>query len=415
LAVTEPVVDKDVERVIDSELQLLRPEVRRSAEQVERLLHPDFFEFGASGRRWDRNAMVAAIGDLLIDGEVPAVSEMNGARLADTVVRPVDVLADRRIGSTAAWLRTHPEVRVVCRDGSAAYAEAIRQGAARAVQVSDRWHLWKGLSAAVLKEVAAHSSCWAKTSLPPREGTRAASTRDRWQRVHDLLGQGVGLGECARRLQLSLNTVKRYARITQPERIVRAPAYRPTLVDPYREHLRQRRAADPAVGATQLLTEIKKMGYRGSMNLLVRYINQGRVEGEHRPLSPRGVTGLILTRLENLTETQQRVRGELTKACPEMIEVTDAVRSFAELLNPRAGNDMRLREWITTVRAADLPYLQSFTRGLDKDTSAVAAGLTLPYSNGPTEGHVNRIKMLKRQMYGRANLDLLRKRVLLAT
>jgi hypothetical protein len=79
------------------------------------------------------------------------------------------------------------------------------------------------------------------------------TTRERWRHVHDLLDHGIGLGECARRLNLSLNTVKRYARIAQPERLVRAPAYRPTLVDPYRDHLRQRRNADPAVAVTTLL------------------------------------------------------------------------------------------------------------------------------------------------------------------
>jgi transposase len=332
-----------------------------------------------------------------------------------TAGRPIDVLADRRVDSTAAWLRAHPGVRVVCRDGSAAYAEAIAQGAPRARQVSDRWHLWHGLSQAVLKEVATHSGCWAKTSLAPRKSRHAATTRERWRHVHDLLDHGVGLGECARRLNLSLNTVKRYARIAQPERLVRAPAYRPTLVDPYRDHLRQRRAADPAVAVTTLLAEIKALGYSGSANLLVRYINQGRVDGDRPPISPHGLTGLILTRREHLLDTQRQLRDELTTACPEMIDLADAVRGFAELLNARAGNEKRLQEWITTARAADLPYLHAFTRGLDKDAAAVAAGLSLPYSNGPTEGHVNRIKMIKRQMYGRASLDLLRKRVLLTT
>ncbi|MBV8931603.1 MAG: transposase [Kutzneria sp.] len=133
------------------------------------------------------------------------------------------MLADRRVSTTAAWLRVHPGIRIVCRDGSAAYAEAINRGAEHARQVSDRWHLWKGLSEAVLKEVATHSGCWAEANLPPREGKRAATTSERWQHVHDLLDRGVGLGDCARRLNLSLNTVKRYARISQPERLVRGP------------------------------------------------------------------------------------------------------------------------------------------------------------------------------------------------
>lgn len=203
--------------------------------------------------------------------------------------------------------------------------------------------------------------------------------------------------------------------MTEPERLVRAPVYRPTLVDPYREHLRQRRAADPAVGVTQLLNEIRALGYQGSANLLARYINQGRVENDRASISPRRLTGLILTHPDRLTDAQRHLRDELTGACPEMIDLADAVRGFAGLLTPHADNATRLQEWITTVRCYDLPYLHSFTRGLDKDTAAVTAGLTQPYSNGPTEGHVNRIKMIKRQMYGRAGLDLLRKRVLLTS
>lgn len=101
-----------------------------------------------------------------------------------------------------------------------------------------------------------------------------AQPRQRWQQVHDLLDKGVGLLECARRLNLGLNTIKRYARISEPQRLVRAPQYRPTLVGPYREHLRRRREQDPAVGATQLLAEIKELGYTGSLNLLYRYITK---------------------------------------------------------------------------------------------------------------------------------------------
>ena len=124
---------------------------------------------------------------------------------ADTGER-VDVLPDRTAGTLEAWLREHPGVQVVCRDGSGAYAEAIRRALPDAMQVADRWHVWHGLAEAVLKEVAAHSMCWGKAGPPPREGKRAATTRQRWQQVHDLLGRGVGLLEVSRRLNLALNT-----------------------------------------------------------------------------------------------------------------------------------------------------------------------------------------------------------------
>lgn len=178
--------------------------------------------------------------------------------------RHIDVLPGRTADVLEGWLRAHPGVQVVCRDGSGAYAEAIRRALPDAVQVGDRWHLWHIFGEAVLKEVAGHSACWAKAGPPIKDGKRAQTTRERWHQVHELLGKGVGLLECARRLNLGLNTVKRYARVPEPERLQRAPLYRPTLVDPYRDHLKRRRAEDPAVPVLHLYNEIKALGYPGS-------------------------------------------------------------------------------------------------------------------------------------------------------
>ncbi|CAO5226536.1 ISL3 family transposase [Frankia sp. AgKG'84/4] len=327
--------------------------------------------------------------------------------------RRVDVLPGRGADALEAWLRAHPGVEVVCRDGSAAYAEAVRRVLPDAVQVSDRWHLWHGLAAAVHTEVAAHSGCWAKAGPPPNDGPRAQTTRERWAQVHDLRDQGVGLLDCARRLNLSLNTVKRYARASEPERLVRAPAYRPTLVDPYRDYLKRRRADEPAAPVLRLFHEIKEQGYDGSFNLFVRYINQGRVDADRPAISPRRVTRLLLTRPDRLTDSQHDRLGDLTTACPEMIDLAGLVRGFAQLLHPADGNAHRLDEWITTARAADLPHLHAFTRGLDLDRAAANAALTLPHHNGGTEGVNTKTKRIMRQMHGRAGFPLLRHRILL--
>ena len=290
--------------------------------------------------------------------------------------------------------------------------EAVRQALPRAVQVSDRWHLWHGLGEAARKEVAAHSACWAQAG-PPQAGKRAETTLERWQQIHDLLGRGVGLLDCSRRLDLALNTVKRYARADRPERLQRAPQYRPTLVDPYRDHLRKRRAEDPAVPVQQLLREIRELGYQGSSNLLVRYVNQGRLEG--RPhLSPRQAARILLTRPDRLTAGQQETLAGLEGACPEMTALAGLIRSFAALLAPDPGNDARLRQWIADARVPGLPHVHSFTRGLDLDIQAATAVLTMPHHNGRTEGVNTRTKMIKRQMYGRAGFALLRHRILLS-
>ncbi|MEU6973797.1 ISL3 family transposase [Kitasatospora aureofaciens] len=175
----------------------------------------------------------------------------------------IEVLPDRKTETVTAWLKAHPGIEAVYRDGAGGFAQATTDADPAITQVCDRWHLWHGLAEAAQKEIAAHSACWAKAGPPLREGTRAATTLERWQQVHQPLDAGVGLLECSRRLGLALNTVKRYARHTEPERMVRAPLYRPTLVDPYREHLRRRRAEDPAVPVTHLLREILTSALQG--------------------------------------------------------------------------------------------------------------------------------------------------------
>ena len=269
------------------------------------------------------------------------------------------------------------------------------------------------LAEAVRKEVAAHSTCWAKAGPPPHEGVQAATTRERWHQVHDLRSRAVGLLECARRLNLALNTVKRYDRVPEPERLIRAPKYRPTLVDPYREHPRQRRGQDPAVPVKHLFREIRELGYRGSLNLLHKYINQGRVEADRPALSPRRLARHLLTHPDHLKD-HQRGRIEAARAARhEMTALADLIHTFAALLRPAQDNPEKLNTWITAVQAEDLPHLHAFTRGIDRDRDAVNAALTCPYHNGGTEGVNNKTKLIKRQMYGRAGFTLLRHRILL--
>ena len=199
---------------------------------------------------------------------------------------------------------------------------------------------------------------------------------------------------------LSLNTVKRYARAAEPERMIRAPRYRAHAGHPYREHLRARRAADPAVPVHRLLAEIREMGYPGSMNLLYRYITQGRVEADRPHLSPRRVARMLLTRPEALSNTQQALLGKMNRRLPRDDQPRRPGRDFAALLHPEPANQARLSEWAHAAQAADLPSVHAFTRGLELDAQAVITALTLPFHNGRTEGVNTKTKMIKRQMYG---------------
>ncbi|HEY3087502.1 MAG TPA: transposase [Jatrophihabitantaceae bacterium] len=111
-------------------------------------------------------------------------------------------------------------------------------------------------------------------------------------------------------------------------------------------------------------------------------------------------------------EQQVRLKDARTR-CPHLDTLTGHVSEFAKILTGLRGE--RLDTWIDQVHADDLPALHSFTAGLKTDHLAVVNGLTLTHNSGAVEGNVNRIKMIKRQMYGRAKFDLLRKRVLLAS
>ncbi len=337
-------------------------------------------------------------------------------RYATVVIDPVthdriDVLSDRKSDTLAAWLAEHPQVTTVVRDGSTAYAEAVRRARPAATQVSDRWHLWHGLAQVVEKAVAAHGRCWAAAGPKRHRLTREVTTIERWHAVHDLLDSGVGLLDCSRRLGLALNTVKRYSRAPEPDSLRRPPQYRPGLVDPYRDHLRTRRAAEPGVPVRQLFAEIKALGYQGGLNLLYRYVNEGRLASDRVAVSGRKLTGWIMSRPSELSDSRRAHLRELVAACPEMTRLAELVRYFAEIMTDHRGADLDC--WIKQAREAGLPELEPFLRGLDQDHDAAVAGLTLPYTNGPCEGVNTKTKFLKRQMYGRAGFRLLRHRILL--
>lgn len=133
-----------------------------------------------------------------------------------------------------------------------------------------------------------------------------------------------------------------------------------------------------------------------------------------RPPSARTVTRWILTHPDALNENDRLQLKAVLAHCPQLAALAEHVRSFAHMLTELQGD--QLPEWIESATSTtELPSLRYFAQHLERDLGAVIAGLTKPWNSGVVEGHVNRIKMLKRQMFGRAGFTLLRKRVLLAT
>jgi transposase len=351
--------------------------------------------------------------------------------------RPIDMLAERSAESLALWLRHHPGIEVVCRDRAGCYAEGVARGAPEAIQVADRWHMWRNLGDAVERTVAKHRTYLhdlPRTSAhgqpatpiepqpdegsPQREGRLAERTRQRHAAIHQLLAQGRDLRSIARELELGRNTVRRFARAAGPEELLvnAGTGRQPKALDQYAPYLR-RRWMQGCTNAEQLHHELRAQGYRGARTTVRQYVQPWRTMTTPAPppLTPptvRRVTGWILRHPDNLEPGERQQLDAVATICPPLARVREHVRGFAHMMLHLRGD--RLEQWMNTVQADDLPELHSFVTGLRRDHDAVRAGLTLSHSSGKVEGHVNRIKMIKRQMYGRANADLLRKRILLS-
>ncbi|WP_309238812.1 ISL3 family transposase [Actinoplanes aureus] len=350
-----------------------------------------------------------------------------GTVLIDCQTRKVvDVLVGRDAEPVTAWLQNHSKPAVICRDRATAYAEAARTAAPDSVQVADRFHLWQNLATAVEKCVARHKNCLAepidKVLTEPAEaevaeptGAMADRRRAHYALVHELLEQSAGFRQIARHLGWSHRTVSKYAHAATWQELLVGQKPRPSLLDPFKPYL-ARRISEGCLKASALYREITAKGFTGSYSIVRKFVEQYRSRPDliraPRPPSVRQVTGWICRHPDNLVNRDTEQLHKILDHCPELRSAVDLVRSFADMMTNLHGE--RLTAWITAAEQAGLPGISRFATGLNADLTAVTAGLSLPFNSGPVEGNVNRIKMIKRQMYGRAGFDLLRKRVLLA-
>jgi transposase len=347
---------------------------------------------------------------------------------------PLDLIEGRDAQPLADWLAARPGVEVICRDRSGSYADGARTGAPDAVQVADRFHLWQNLAKAVEKCAAAHRACLAEPVPPPAAGDHtppaaepenagppdpagkfAERARRKHELVHALRAEGRGLREIARHLGWGPHTLQRYDRATTWQELAdgRWTAPRPSKLDPFKPYLDQH-ASEGHGSFTRLFREIRDLGYDGSYPLVRKYLDQVRPSRpplSQAPPTVRDVTNWLTRRPDSLTEDERPRLKAILDRCPELQAASDQVRAFAAMLTELTGQD--LPQWITGARSVGLPGIASFAKGLEQDLDAVTCGLTMTWSSGPVEGRVNHIKMVKRQMFGRAGLPLLRKRVLL--
>jgi transposase len=374
----------------------------------------------------------------------------------------IDLLPDRDADTVAAWLKAHPGIEVVGRDRSATYAEAATQGASQAVQVADRWHLLKNLREAVERVLERHSAIVGAalkaletpTEPPPdaaapetgatpspvgppppqppsepcpesprirAEQSKRQERIDRFEQVHELHKRGHPAARIARELGLSRRSVFRYLqRETYPAWGLGGS--RRSRLDGYREWI-DARLAEGFLNVAAMHRQLTERGFEGSYGSVYALvtkrlgaagIRRDRLNAADPPVpAPPSARQLSFewARRPEKRKPPEQARLDAIRACSDdLVAALDLADGFADLIRKRSS--ATLGEWLARGEVSSDPDLRRFAEGIRRDQACVQAAVTGRWSNGPVEGHVNRLKTIKRQMYGRAGFVLLRARVL---
>ena len=371
--------------------------------------------------------------------------------------QPVALLPDRTAETVAQWLRQHPGGEGLARDRSQADADGARQGAPAATQVADRFHLMQNLREALDQVFSTHNQALdaAKVLLhqqpvPLPNGTlavpvpphaiplpaqqRAAERQARRQALHTqvwaLHRQGWTAPASAQHVGLGLRTVQRDLQSATFAGRKRRSDHGESGRNPYKPYLLERWNAGCA-NAMRLFRTLRQRGYVGGYGVVAasaRRLRQAQglppghrcprqplpavAEPPCQPLTPRRATWLVLRRETKRTDAETQQLTALRAQQAEVAEAMDRARDFATLVRQRQPTQRD--PWRKRATTSAVEAMRRFATGLYEDYEAVKAGVTLPWSTSPVEGHINRLKMVKRQMFGRARLDLLSRRFLRA-
>ena len=358
----------------------------------------------------------------------------------------VDVLQDRSVTTTARWLAQHATVEVVSRDRCGLYAQAARQGAPRARQVADRFHLVQNLRYAIEQQLSRSQNLPspARPAADQRDGRPLSEARQhqvlgrqgrravwlqRFGQVKRLQLMGAGLSAIVAKTGLNWRTVAKWAmRDVLPERRTMEP--KPSSPIGFLRFLAERWAQGVRTGR-HLLSELRQQGYTGSLSHLERLLclwrrtglpsaeqdssNTSSTVASHeavpdRIVPPIAASILCMKPRRLLTERQAQRVDWLKEHMPGVAVMRQLAMRFRGILRGRDIN--KLDAWMQDAHGSGLYGIRRFVQVLRRDIDAVRNAIRERWSNGQTEGHINRLKTLKRAMYGRAGTELLRARML---
>jgi transposase len=372
--------------------------------------------------------------------------------------RVVDLLADRVAARMADWFKQHPEVEIINRDRDGLYADAARQGAPQARQVADRFHLLKNLRETIARQLGGFEAPIRESATEVEDGQdtpeqppidrsdrcsetalrgrlrrrRRAARQAMFDEIRALFDAGSTVGEIAQKLGLGRRRVYRWVRrIDMPERNAMAP--KPSTPAYFGAFL-ARSWAEGTTKVRHLFSDIRHRGYTGSYSHLARFLAPWRSSGTSddglsadqeapaplplrvmdpmtgRRISPLVAAALCIKPRRQMTARQIVNVDALKAASAEFTTMRGLAMRFRGLL--RGGTVEKLDVWLKDARRSGIYGMQRFARALRHDIEAVRNAVLEPWSNGQTEGQINRLKTLKRAMYGRAGVDLLRARLM---
>jgi transposase len=399
-------------------------------------------------------------------------AQLKGRRYGTILVdlethRPIDLLETSGAAAIAGWLHEHPGVEIISRDRSKEYARGVSDGAPNAIQVADRWHLLKNLREALQKMLeqkrhclkaaaraeAMHTLHVNKTIPPAAEASaiptqtkgagkaptqaqldkslRRARREARFQHVRYLHQDGRSNRSIARELRMSTRTVQKYLLAEECPQYTRATESYPSKLRCFLPYLEAQWQAG-RTNACQLFREIRAQGYEGSRGLVANWAARQRMLLPHAarysrkqpadvqpklikhqrpaPWSAARASWLLVKDGDKLDEEERLALERMMAADAAVRTAADLAQRFVRLVKER--QQPALLPWLEEVTASGIRALSGFVGGIRADLAAVLNALALPWSNGQTEGQINRLKFIKRQMYGRAKHDLLRKRIL---
>ena len=357
--------------------------------------------------------------------------ERYGTVIVDLEKRKIiDLLPDREAETVEKWLKMHPGVEVVSRDRFTNFANGIKNASSTIIQVADRWHLLKNLGDAMQKvldrnviNLKANRSRQAKeihfsndTPVVQKkdDGIVEGILRKKFVLVKQMLAEGYEIRKISRDTGIARNTIRKWKCLE-----ILPPKRSPTMTNMhlYDEIIRKIINKNPKVETKEVLNQIREMGYNGSQS--IAYENIRRIRGpkskeyvSQQPSVfwvPPKTGSLFYIDKQKLSRREKEFVDNLIQDCEEVKTATELIQGFKNMLKEHNGE--LLSGWIELAISSNIKEIKGFAKGLRTDLEAVKNGIELQWSNGPVEGQVNKLKVIKRQMYGRASFELLRKRM----